>query len=61
MYTKEQRLIDSAISEIKEMTENMLEIQDLLKNMIDKPVKRLNNQYNHIARILKIRTTLFLG
>lgn len=51
MYTKEQRLIDSAISEIEEMTENMLEIQDLLKNMIDKPVKRLNNQYNHIDEL----------
>lgn len=51
MYTKEQRLIDSAISEIEEMTENMLEIQGLLKNIIDKPVKRLNNQYNHIDEL----------
>lgn len=51
MYTKEQRLIDSAISEIEEMVENMLEVQSLLKKLIDKPVKRLNNQYNHIDEL----------
>lgn len=51
MYTKQQRLIDSAISEIEEMAENMADIQSILQKMIDKPVKRLNNQYNHIDEL----------
>lgn len=51
MYTKQQRLIDSAISEIEEMAENMADIQSVLQRMIDKPVKRLNNQYNHIDEL----------
>ena len=51
MYTKQKRLIDSAIAEIEEMTENMAEIQGILQNMIDKSVKRLNNQYNHIDEL----------
>lgn len=51
MYTKQQRLIDSAISEIEEMAENVADIQSILQKMIDKPVKRLNNQYNHIDEL----------
>lgn len=51
MYAKQQRLIDSAISEIEEMAENVADIQSILQKMIDKPVKRLNNQYNHIDEL----------